>query len=639
MTPCRLLLSAVAVALTLSPGFAQDKKGRKVALLVGVGEYKFNLSNLGTAPERDVTELQKFLRDGGFEVTTLTGSGTGDAKATKANVEKRFTALLTGGGDRDRELAKGDVLLVALCGHGFELEATDPATKKTAAQPFFCPHDARPGDPATMVSLNGLIRAAEPHGCTTLFLVDACREVADPNRGTRAGIQGKKVTLPRETAILFACSQDQLSHQSEKAGGGHGLFTFAMLRTLKAELDGSGDVSWSGLVNGVEKRMRSAEFRAMMPPNHPQTPVLATGEMGYLELLSVDSLIGDARAFTIAMKRGGNKFDQFVEETPPDRVAAWKAAADAGNPSGLLLYGACKLIGVKAAVPKDEPGAFKLLLRAAEAGQPAAMTMVAFALENGECGQAKNEVEAVKWFTRAAHAGDGMGMLALGNMYQDGRGGLKKDQAAALAWYTRAAEDNHPIAMGLLASLYENGVGGVAKNEAEAVKWYRGAVELGDAKSMAPYGLMHLQGRGGLARNVDEALKWVRRGAEAGDRDGMEILAVILTDGTAGVRKDHPEAVKWYRKAADADSASALSRLGIAYYIGQGVEQDFKTAAVWFRKAADKGDGNGMNFLGTMYENGRGVPKDVAEAVKWYRKAADAGEASARDALRRLGKQ
>jgi hypothetical protein len=254
-----------------------------VAFLVGVGKYDHNFTDLGTAPENDVGELAKELAGGGFEVEVLTGrKPDGDPRrATRANIEGRFKELLAGGGRP--ALRGGDTLVVVLCGHGVQAAAPDPAAGKPTDQPLFCPVDARPNDTATMVPLNALIREAEAFGCTALFLVDACREVPpDPNRGTRTGIQGKKVNLPAKTAILFACGQGQLSHQSEKLGRGHGLFTFAVLKTLRA----GGRVTWSRLVAGVEEAFESDELRALIPAGGSQSPVEAKGELGTTELLA-----------------------------------------------------------------------------------------------------------------------------------------------------------------------------------------------------------------------------------------------------------------------------------------------------------------------------------------------------------------
>ena len=285
----RALLVVVAVVALPAAAAAQERAARKVAFLVGVGKYDHKFDDLGTAPENDVAKLADALAPGGFEVVTLTGrKRDGDPlRATKANIEARFRDVLKGTAGKPA-LRAGDTLLVFLCGHGVQAEVPDAATGKADDQPLFCPVDALPDTPATMVPLNTLIRAAEPHGATALFLVDACREVTDANRGTRSrsGIQGKKVNLPSKTAVLFACGAGQLSHQSETlAEGGHGLFTFAVLTTLKAA-DPKEDLSWTELVAGVQKTFRSAKYKALIPPGKPQVPVLASGELDDAPLLA-----------------------------------------------------------------------------------------------------------------------------------------------------------------------------------------------------------------------------------------------------------------------------------------------------------------------------------------------------------------
>ena len=281
--PARLLLLfAAAFVPLLDVLFAapQPRTPRKVAFLVAVGKYDHKFSDLGTAPLNDVTALAKELA--GFEVVILTGDkpDADPLRATRANIEARFKELLKGGNGK-AAIRDGDTVLVVLCGHGIQSEAIDASTGKKEEQPFFCPVDARADDTDTMVPLNGLIRTSESFGGTSLFLVDACREVTDPNRGTRSGIQGKKVNLPAKTAVLFACAAGQLSHQSDKLDKGHGLFTYAVVKALKT----GGRVSWGKLVDDVQASFQADDFKALMPAGRTQSPVLATGEMGFTELV------------------------------------------------------------------------------------------------------------------------------------------------------------------------------------------------------------------------------------------------------------------------------------------------------------------------------------------------------------------
>ena len=313
----RALVVALAAALPLVDlvfAHPQATPPRKVAFLVGIGKYDHKFSDLGTAPVNDVTELAKELA--GFEVVTLTGSKADNDpyRATKKNIEARFKELLDGTGGK-RPIRDGDTVLVLLCGHGVEEKATDPATGKPDkdAQPFFCPVDARPDDTNTMVPLNSLIRAGEAFGGTNLFLVDACREVPLEMNRTRTGIQGKKVALPDKTAVLFACGSGQLSHQSDKLDKGHGLFTFAVLKTLR----GGGRVTWTKLVNGVEEAFESDELKAHITDRRGQQPVEAKGQLGTTEVVAARPAGARPKADVIAPPSNdvAKKSDEGAEYT------------------------------------------------------------------------------------------------------------------------------------------------------------------------------------------------------------------------------------------------------------------------------------------------------------------------------------
>ena len=114
-------------------------------LVVGVARYQFGFQDLQFA-ERDAEELATTLRDGGFEVVLLTGSAAGRDRASKANVEGRLKSLLNGGGDEDKAIRKGDLVLVALSGHGQQIAVMEPGPDGKEVRkevPFFCPRDAK----------------------------------------------------------------------------------------------------------------------------------------------------------------------------------------------------------------------------------------------------------------------------------------------------------------------------------------------------------------------------------------------------------------------------------------------------------------------------------------------------------------
>jgi hypothetical protein len=182
----------------------------------------------------------------GFQTILLKGSGHAKERATKANIDASLASLLAG-------VRKQDIVLVALCGHGVQLEVTDKQGIKRE-DAFFCPVDAVLGNPDSLVSLSHLIDGVlATHGGRNLLLIDACRD--NPVSEATRGVQGKIVALPENTAVLFACSAGQQSVESSKLGGGHGVFSFCVLETLRKQRQEGGDLTWGQVVNGVETLM------------------------------------------------------------------------------------------------------------------------------------------------------------------------------------------------------------------------------------------------------------------------------------------------------------------------------------------------------------------------------------------------
>ena len=229
-------------------GGAPKQEAKRLALIVGVNEYQNrNLENLKYA-ERDATELQAVLKKAGFSVRLLLGSGKGPAKAAKTKVESALEDLLKGVGKRD-------LLLLAFSGHGQQMFVKETGQETRKEMPFFCPKDAVPNNPETLLSFNGLLRVLAERGPgTNLLLVDASRNVVDPSRGI---VDGIPIDLLREgTAVFFSCSRRQQSYETNKAGGGHGVFFHFVLEGLqgaKGAVNDRGQVTWERLVPYVKE--------------------------------------------------------------------------------------------------------------------------------------------------------------------------------------------------------------------------------------------------------------------------------------------------------------------------------------------------------------------------------------------------
>jgi TPR repeat protein len=161
-----------------------------------------------------------------------------------------------------------------------------------------------------------------------------------------------------------------------------------------------------------------------------------------------------------------------------DAIAAYRKAANQGSTSALASL---------AALDKTSGGAQsgetrKMFERAAEAGDPVALSNMAMAYATGD-GVPLDYVKARGLFSQAADAGNADAMFQLGLMTEQGDGG-PRDDAAARALYEKAAARDHIGALERAGDFNLAGRGGPA-NESAAKAYYEKAAALGseDAKS------------------------------------------------------------------------------------------------------------------------------------------------------------
>ncbi len=191
---------ALALALALPTGHAA---AAHYALVVGVSTYN-EMSALPSLKhaEDGAVEVGDALADQDYEVTYLTGKD-----ATRGQIEAALAALIgpadgsAGGKARDR-----DVVVVYLAGHGLRLDR-DPKT-------YFCPRDADPGRPASLVAVDDLqerLRRSRASGGRVL-LVDACRDRFPGSGPLPAAALGKADGV----CTLYACQDGKKAFEDQK---------------------------------------------------------------------------------------------------------------------------------------------------------------------------------------------------------------------------------------------------------------------------------------------------------------------------------------------------------------------------------------------------------------------------------------
>lgn len=279
---------------------AQESQPRKLAFLTGINKYQHaDLDRLEFA-ERDVEHLGELLTSLGYRVALLT-RGSAEKKAslrpTRANIERELKRLLQG-------VTSDDLIVVGLAGHGLQ--------PLGSADSFYCPLDANPtiippkGEtaavakfPQTLVPITGpegLLEWIAESGVGRKFvLIDACRNDASSGRGR--GIGSDIAQLPRSTWVMLSCNAKERSFETEKLGGGHGVFFHYVLEGLKGKAkNAQGEVTWNQLADYVDEQVSGSVPRMIGggAEQHPNELKNGTGRQ-VLAVFSPSSPVVDIR--------------------------------------------------------------------------------------------------------------------------------------------------------------------------------------------------------------------------------------------------------------------------------------------------------------------------------------------------------
>lgn len=270
--------------------------GRKYAVIIGVSEYKYNdagLTDLAFA-DKDADALKKLLIQGGFNSNDI--SFLTNERATLSAVRDSLARFLT-------RATSTDMILFFLAGHG----TPDPYDKRNL---YYLVHDSKVADlkntALPMLELKQMLDQ-KLQAKRAVFLLDTCHSAgvsgtniipkpASQSDGQRqlvkeeppaANTSGGKKPAPKPTpasdppqlvqggnnvndflakqlfnqegrAVLTSSDVNETSAESTRWGGGHGVFTWALLEGLRGLADANTDktVTAGELFDYVSNRVR-----------------------------------------------------------------------------------------------------------------------------------------------------------------------------------------------------------------------------------------------------------------------------------------------------------------------------------------------------------------------------------------------
>lgn len=208
-------IAAVALVLLLSASTLAAAEGRRVALIVGMGEYQ-HLSGL-TNPVPDAKAVAAELRDHGFEISE-------HYNLTRADLLDALEAF-------KRQAAGADVALIYYAGHGMEVEG------KNVIAPTDMEIECANKTALRSVELDQLFAAASA-APQQIVLLDACRNNPFPQCPTRgansgSGFRGFSRLTEEDRSLLIANATLSGQLAADGDAGDHSPFAKSLLRNFE----------------------------------------------------------------------------------------------------------------------------------------------------------------------------------------------------------------------------------------------------------------------------------------------------------------------------------------------------------------------------------------------------------------------
>lgn len=241
----KLLLTALLAAIPAIQGAEIPPGAKTFAVAVGISKYqKLPQDNWLQYPDADAKEFAQLLASarGGSVPPDQIALLTNEQATTEAVRGALQTFLKTRPG-------KDDTVYILVAGHG----TVDP----TGA--YILTYDSDPqnlaGTALPMAELHSVVEASLTKVGHVILLADVCRAatIAGQKTTTLGDVVQQIGEAPGELLGLMAARPRELSIEGPEYGGGHGAFTWSVLRGLSgdADEDHDGSVSAGELIDFV----------------------------------------------------------------------------------------------------------------------------------------------------------------------------------------------------------------------------------------------------------------------------------------------------------------------------------------------------------------------------------------------------
>jgi len=343
-------------------------------------------------------------------------------------------------------------------------------------------------------------------------------------------------------------------------------------------------------------------------------------------------------------------------------IAAARPLAEAGDPDALFLLAFASETGQGTEISREN--ALSFYLKAAEKDHKEATYRRALILLNSE--DEKERETGKKALEDASKTDPSTAGRILGEAWLRGLITKEPDFEKGAEWWTKASEAGDATSLILLARLYSGDFGFREKaDQKKSIALYRKAADQGETGTYLPLGSRLLNGAE-EQRNEKEGRQWLDKAI----KEEQFAAYLAIGDFEENIKKQPKAAYDAYLKGAEAGQVECMLRAARFLYQGIAGAKDEEGGRKWLDKAAEAGsptahfelarliteekepdllklyshlaaaaDGGvtiAQNDLGLYYLSGRLGFADAPAAAAWFTRAAKAGFAPAQNNLATL---
>ena len=282
----------------------------------------------------------------------------------------------------------------------------------------------------------------------------------------------------------------------------------------------------------------------------------------------------------------------------------WKKAADAGDPTSMLMLARLYEGGFGFSEKSDPTQSLDYYKKATDLGEVSAYVPYGSRLLNGPP-EIRDEDKGRELLAKAIEEKQITAYLALGDFEEN----VKENPSAALEQYKAGAEANQADCMLRLASFYLTGKA-VEKNEETGREWLVKAVAQGSGAAALELASRLSQDE---KPDVQEIYKYLLSASNTGIPAAQNELGLLYVSGNLGL-SDPKAGAAWFTAAAKSAFAAAQSNLGTLYERGMGMEPDYNNAGQLYSLAANQGHPAATAGLARLHAAGLGTDQDLVKA-------------------------